>query len=330
MAESMRPTPNMAAVPSPRSGSNGVRPEAGHPTVGGTESIRESMPRPLPGTVGSGRACLRSGTGSLTVTRSGGRVQSLVAAPGLPNLLYSGTAATGVLGGDRLWPAPEVKIFYETREGSAYWRCPPELDPGAWSLDGGNPVQLAQSPGGATLERLIWPLEGIPVACELPWAGYRVVDRVTGKPGWSAWHIVVVPAPARIFVREAQDAVTYYHPAPAVEAGWTVATGDLPRWKIGFPPPRDGRLFMAALGTSDPGPLVTISSTAPVGGTFVDTPPAGGQGTASQIYNSAGEGFCELEHHAPLESGSTDSLVLGAWGSLEDRLFLLDRLANLA
>lgn len=269
---------------------------------------------------------VRSGDGSFVVVRHGGRILSLTPRPGLPNLLFPGLASTGVLGGDRLWAAPEVDIFYPDPANRADWRCPAQLDPGSWQLVVDDAVVLSQKAMGASFVRRITALAEPPVPCDLAWSGYRVLDRVHGKQGWSAWHVLVIPAPARIFVSGGTDGVEYYPPVPTTRNGWIEASGKAPRWKVGFSPPADGRLTLAALDPSETGSLVAVLTNTPPDGTYVDVPPAGGPATAAQVYNSAGEGYCELEHHAPLETRSTDCVVLGAWGQMSSRLAFLDAL----
>lgn len=272
------------------------------------------------------RVTLASGHGHVVVERHGGRVAELRPGPDLPNLLWRGDG-TPVPGGDRLWPAPELEVFYENPADPASWRCPPELDPGDWQLtetpDG---VALRQGALGAAFSREVEPLADRPWT--LPWAGYRVTDEVRSDRGWSAWHVVMVPAPAQVFVRRAGSPVVYYPPAPPVAGGWIEASGKAPRWKLGFAPPPDGRVLLAALGPEDPGPLVVLLAEAPPSGTYVDRPPDGGPGTAVQVYDAGGEGFCELEHHAPREQGRTQATVIGAWGPRTDREDLLRNLES--
>jgi len=281
-----------------------------------------------PALPGLAEATIGSGTGAFVVAREGGRIKSLTPEDGLPNVLFAGTSSsTGVRGGDRLWPAPEVDIFYpDGPVDLSRWRCPPELDPGTWTMTIGTDVKLVQFALGASFERRISALSEPPVACDLPWSGYRVVDRLRGVDTWSAWHVVMVDAPKRIVVPRVDGGTTYYPPVPTMHRGWIEASGLPPRWKAGFAPPRDGQITMAALDPTEIGSLVMLMTTAPSNGTYVDVPPGGGQATVAQVYNSAGEGFCELEHHGPLETKSTDAVVFGAWGSMPARLGILGAL----
>lgn len=270
----------------------------------------------------------QSGNGWFVVTVEGARVAGLFAGEELPNLLWGGNAER-VAGGDRVWLAPEVEIFYRDRSDPSTWRCPPELDPGTWTAsikDDG--VVLHQVALGTGLRRAFRPLLTPPVATDLAWSGYLVSDTAETEKPWSAWHLVMVPTPARVFVRGAKDPVVYYPPAPDLAGGWVQATGEAPRWKLGFRPPRDAKVVLAAIGDRDPGPLVVVTAIAAPSSTYVDTPPGGGPATAVQVYNSPGEGFCELEHHAPLESRGYESTVFGAWGPLESRLSLVERLTS--
>ena len=224
-------------------------------------------------------------------------------------------------GGDRLWPAPEVEIFYD-EDGA--WRCPPDIDPGDWSMSAsGRGVDLEQNVRGAAFRRSI---RAGSVATDLPYCAYRVDDEVSSTEGWSAWHLVMAPAPARVFVLADKEPVTYYAPAPEFDDGWTLATGK-DRWKVGFPPNDDGRVLMAAIGVDDPGGLVAVVSTAPADGMYVDVPPDGGDPTAIQVYDDGEAGFCELEHHAPVGAASS-ALVVGAWGSASERRRLIQVLSE--
>ncbi|HVL82498.1 MAG TPA: hypothetical protein VM840_12990, partial [Actinomycetota bacterium] len=263
-----------------------------------------------------------SGTGSVVVTREGGRVAELRCGEDGPNLLYEGEAP--VAGGDRLWPAPEVEVFYDE---AGRWRVPREVDPGSWTMEMDGPVaSLEQSAVGMRMSRRVRALDRPPLQTSMPWAGYEVADAVSGAAGRSAWHLVMLPTPQDIYVRAHGDPVAYYAPIPALREGWlsTGTTGD--RWKLGFAPPGDGRVLLAAMGRDDPGPLVVLASQADPSGTYVDVPPTGGPATAVQVFEAVEYPFCEIEHHAPLETGETRAVVAAVWGSREDRLDWLSRL----
>lgn len=223
-------------------------------------------------------------------------------------------------GGDRLWIAPELEIFYGD---DGEWRCPPELDPGSWSaVVSGDEVLLSQEALGCTLARVVRSAV-VEAPRGLDWAAYELSDTVRALRGWSAWHVVMVPAPARIFVRDTNEPVVYYAPAPPIAGGWIDASDEPPRWKLGFGPPADGRFVLGAAGPEDPGPLVVVTGEADPAGTYVDVPPDGGVAAPVQVYCSGGQGFCELEHHAPLETRAARSTVVGAWGPMRARLDLL-------
>ncbi|MFA5785912.1 MAG: hypothetical protein WDA71_02850 [Actinomycetota bacterium] len=176
------------------------------------------------------------------------------------------------------------------------------------------------------MERRISALTELGVSSDLPWAGYRVVDRVETQRPWSAWQLIMLPAPADIFVRGAREPVTYFPPAPSPSSGWIRSTGEPPYWKLGFPPPADARVLLAAMQDVDPGSIVILMGEADPNGTYVDAPPQGGPGCAMQVYGSAGVGFCEIEHHASLETRCMDSTVIAAWGTRQERQDLLDAL----
>lgn len=270
----------------------------------------------------------QSGDGWFVVTIEGGRVAGLFAGDGLPNFLWDGTTGP-VAGGDRMWLAPEVEIFYEDRNDRSTWRCPQELDPGTWTasiIDDG--LVLNQVALGTGLRRVIRPLFAPPIATDLAWSGYVVSDTAQTEKPWSAWHLVMVPAPASVFVRGSNDPIVYYAPTPDFDNGWVPATGQAPEWKLGLHPSVDSRVVLAAIGETDPGPVVVVKSVASPSSTYIDVPPSGGPATALQVYNSPGKGFCELEHHAPLESRSYESTVFGAWGPLEQRLSIVERFAS--
>ncbi|HVE91759.1 MAG TPA: hypothetical protein VNE62_05615, partial [Actinomycetota bacterium] len=105
-----------------------------------------------------------SGTGSVVVTRAGARVAELRCGEHLPNVLYDGPAP--VAGGDRLWPAPELEVFYEDPDDPQSWRSPPEVDPGTWTmtLEGPGAV-LRQEALGSRMSRHVRPLEELPFDC---------------------------------------------------------------------------------------------------------------------------------------------------------------------
>ena len=268
---------------------------------------------------------LRAGTGCAVVSADGGRVVELRPAHDVPNVLWHGTGAA-IAGGDRMWPAPEVEHFYDD-DG---WRCPPEIDPGSWTLSGtaDGQAELRQRAADAGFRRTVTPIEDLPVTSPVPWSGYRTTDVLETDRAWSAWHLVVVPAPARVFVGAWREPVDYYAPRPDEIEGWMDVRDEPPRWKIGFPAPEDGRVLLAALDGADPGGLVIMFASADPGGTYVDVPPRGGPATAVQVYSSGGLGFCELEHHAPVESRTATSAVVGAWGRRGERLELLDALVE--
>lgn len=267
-----------------------------------------------------------SGTGSVQVVRQGGRVGELRPGPGLPNVLWRGDTAA-VDGGDRVWLAPEREHFYDDPNDLDTWRCPEEIDPGDWALEGSNRRgMLRQSALGAELRRTIEPVVDTPSPCELAWAAYRVTDELQTDRAWSTWHLVMTPAPASVYVGNAEGRVVLYSPAPQDDGGWLDAADVPPRWKVGYPPPPSGVGMLAALGPDDPGGLVVLMADVDPAGTYVDVPLRGGEATALQVFNSGGDGFCELEHHAPLETRRTTSMVVGVWGRRSERLEFLRRI----
>ncbi|HVE91169.1 MAG TPA: hypothetical protein VNE62_02560, partial [Actinomycetota bacterium] len=86
--------------------------------------------------------------------------------------------------------------------------------------------------------------------------------------------------------------------------------------------------ILCAIGPQDPGPLVVLLSAAPQDGTYLDEPPDGGPGTAVQVYSSGGAGFCEIEHHAPLETRRSDATVAAVWGPMRERMDVVGRLCR--
>lgn len=270
-----------------------------------------------------------SGTGEVVVTEHGGRIAELRTEPGGPNLLWRGDTVAPITGGDRLWLAPERELFYpedSTERGD--WRCPKELDPGSWTAQaqpGG--VALRQVALGAEMRRMVRPLTELPVRCELPWAGYRVADSVHTDRGWSGWHLLMAPAPSRLYAGGARHPQAMFGSPPEPEDGSVHAAGTPPEWKLGLDPPSDGRVVLAALGPDDPGPLLVVLAEADPAATYIDVwPPGGDRPAAIELYSSPGYGFCELEHHFPLESRAGESAVIGAWGSRAARLNLIERL----
>ena len=94
------------------------------------------------------------------------------------------------------------------RASSESWACPQDVPPGSWTLKRrGGAAQLRQQAIDVAFERLVEHVAARPVSCELPWSSYRTVDRVRTSCDWSAGHIVVVPAPARVFVGGLGDPV---------------------------------------------------------------------------------------------------------------------------
>ena len=255
-----------------------------------------------------------AGDGGYLLREKGGRVAELHPSTDVGNVFFAGLGS--IDGGDRMWIAPEVEIFYDGAPSEEKWRCPAELDPGTWRLEvAGEDAELTQIALGAHLRRHVTPLEVWEPAGALRWSGYSVDNTIETSNRWSAWHLVMLPAPADIFVRGGRDPVVYYPPAPAVTEGWMRADGHAPRWKIGFAPPRDGDVVVAALLDPDPGPLIVVTSRLDPGDSYVDVPPDGGVARAVQVFDSAGDGFCELELHAPIESRRIGSVVVAAWGS---------------
>jgi hypothetical protein len=151
---------------------------------------------------------LESGDGHLVVRDKGGRVAELRPGPGLDDLFFGGLP--DIDGGDRMWIAPEVEIFYEGPPEDGKWRCPPELDPGDWSMErAAHGVELRQSALGAELVRRVTPLEQWDGGDRLRWSGYRMTSAIESSQRWSAWQLVMLPAPADIFVRHDGDPVDY-------------------------------------------------------------------------------------------------------------------------
>lgn len=273
---------------------------------------------------------LPSGTGEVDVVEEGGRIAGLYPDIEGPNLLWRGDTVAPLTGGDRLWLAPERDVLYEgdpsVRDN---WRCPAELDPGSWAgrAEGGQ-VSLRQEALGAEMRRTIRPLREPLADTDLPWTGCEVDEEVLTDRDWSGWHLAMVPVPARLFVRDARDPVVIFRPAPQPEAGWVRATGT-GEWKLGFDAPDDGRVVVAAVGDADPGRLVVLATYADPAGTYVDVPPpGGGPATAIQLYDSPHLGFCEIEHHFPLETRAATTVLFGAFGSVADRLELLERIVR--
>jgi hypothetical protein len=263
-----------------------------------------------------------AGDGSYVVREKGGRIAELEPGPDLGNVFFDGLDA--IDGGDRMWIAPEVELFYDGPPVPEGWRCPPELDPGEWSMErAGDGVELRQTALGAELRREIAPLEGWDPGPGVRWSGYRVVNTVETSRRWSAWQLVMLPTPADISARGGRDTIVYYAPAPAISNGFMRADGSPPRWKVGFEPPRDGDARLVALFDPDPGPVVVIMSRLDPDATYVDVPPEGGRAAALQAFDSPGDGFCELEMHAPLETRRLETIVVAAWGSRSQRMSIV-------
>lgn len=273
---------------------------------------------------------LAAGTGELTVAARGGRIAGLHPLVDGPNVLWQGDTVAPLSGGDRLWLGPEREVLYDgDPEVRGNWRCPEELDPGTWVAEASNScVVLHQTALGAGMRRTVLPLAVAPVDTDLAWTGCEVREQVTTDEELAGWHLAMVPTPATLFVRHARDPVAIYRPAPELDGDWVRATGT-GEWKLGFPPPPDGRIVLAAVADSDPGGLLVLLTDADPNGTYLDVPPqGGGPATAIQLYDSPHLGFCEIEHHFPLGADEVTTVVFGAFGPRDDRLELLGRLAT--
>lgn len=269
---------------------------------------------------------IMSGTGLAVVSEVGARVAMLKASDDLPNLMFEGFEGT-VAGGDRLWLAPEVDLFYDQ---GGKWSCPAELDPGSWEMAGGpDGVTLRQQALGATMSRTIEPVTALLPTEELPWAGYRVHDWVVTDRRVSAWHILMLTTGARLFGGEiAKEPVVYYSPAPKPIDGWFDTGADV-RWKVGLDVSRPGEpTVIAALYPEDPGALVVMGARLDAEGNYIDVPlgATSTRGCPIQLFDSGDRGFCEIELHAPLESRSLTSTVVTVWGSSTRRLQVLKTL----
>jgi hypothetical protein len=268
------------------------------------------------------QSSIRSGSGAFVVSESSGRVISLLP-DGNTDVLFAGPVGE-VAGGDRMWLSPEVELFYDDPADLTTWRCPPELDPGSWRMkQNEETVELGQSALGARMTRYIRPLGKFLAAEGLPWSGYQITNRVETRGPMSAWHLVMLPAPADVFVRFTNEPVVYYPPAPSLRDGWIRAEDVPPRWKLGFLPPEDSRCVLGAVSRVDPGGLVILQSTLDPGGTYIDDPPGNTSGTALQVFSSGGDGFLELELHAPLETKEVETTVVGVIGDKSQRMTCL-------
>ena len=267
---------------------------------------------------------VNAGHGSYVVRATGGRIIELTAGGGTGNVFFGGLGS--IAGGDRMWLAPEVDIFYDGPVSPDSWRCPPELDPGDWSMErNGDAVELRQTALETRMRRTVTPLPTWEAAGALPWSGYRVIGEVETSARLSAWHLLMLPAPGEVFVRAATDRTVYYAPAPAT--GEPMHTDGLPpRWKVGFQPPVDGACVLGAVSDRDPGPLIVLTTTLSDASTYIDVPPEGGDPAPIQVFDSDGDGFFELEVHAPLETRTIESEVVAVWGSRADRISVMDRL----
>jgi hypothetical protein len=267
---------------------------------------------------------VNAGHGSYVVREAGGRIIELTTGGGTGNVFFGGLG--GIAGGDRMWLAPEVAIFYDGAPTADAWRCPPELDPGDWTMErNGDAVELRQTALGARMQRTVSPLQGCEPAGELPWSGYRTIGEVETSARLSAWQLLMLPAPGEVFMRAPSDSTVYYPPVPATD-GSLRADGQPPRWKVGFQPPADDRCVLAALFDADPGALIALTTTLPRNSTYIDVPPEGGDAAPLQVFDSDGDGFFELEVHAPLETRRIESEVVAVWGSRADRMSVMSRL----
>ena len=267
---------------------------------------------------------VNAGYGSYVVREAGGRIIELDPGGGSGNVFFGGLG--GIAGGDRMWLAPEVDIFYEGAPSPDAWRCPPELDPGDWTMErNGDSVELRQTALGARMHRTVSPLQGCEAAGDLAWSGYRTISEVETTARLSAWQLLMLPAPGEVFIRGPGEETVYYPPIPALDRSLR-ADGQPPRWKVGYQPPGDDRSVLTALFDADPGPLVALITTLTKNSTYIDVPPEGGVAAPMQVFDSDGDGFFELEVHAPLETRRIESEVVAVWGSRATRMSVIDRL----
>ncbi|NLI45507.1 MAG: hypothetical protein GX414_00185 [Acidobacteria bacterium] len=233
-------------------------------------------------------------------------------------------------GGQRTWVAPEHaphSLFYR----SAEWACPPELDPGVFSVagrSGSDSVRLESrfrmSPEGrATMFALV---RRIRVAAAGDGFRLRVAQRVTasaaGTPArpYGAWAILQVPVPglAVVTLRRRTGAAPvfrddFFEPLPdawhARGNGWAVfrLTGDR-QFKVGLRadvlPARSRVDYFHPLGVAGRWLRISQRTTVARGACYADVP--GGHpspsGDAVQFYNHRAAPpltYGEVEAHGP-------------------------------
>ena len=266
-----------------------------------------------------------SGNGHFKIEEYAARVSGLFVNENKKNLLWQGDTlpvlGTRIEGGDRMWLAPQWDVFDWDGNDVSTMRLPAEMDPGSWQgSQDANQVKLQQTFLGAKMIREISPFDSPKIQSILPHTGYKVHDQVVTEKRLSSWHLLMVPHPADILVHSAHSPVDYFGSPPSIHNGWIVAEKNVNAWKIGLSPESSGKIAIGAFSKDDPGGLVVIMASAAPNGTYIDYPPGGSLGTAIQIYNSGGGGFCEIEHHAPLETQSHQAFVFGFWGEFQKRL----------
>jgi hypothetical protein len=276
--------------------------------------------------------------GALVVPELGGRVLAveLDGRPCLwfhPGLLAAGRAPDWNAGGQRTWIAPEHAPQSLFEAGGA-WRCPPELDPGAFreaAAGDGEEIRLAARfdtvVAGQTFRfqvrrRIRLESTGSALAVRVD----QELDYEGGAgegPGFGAWAILQVPAPGIALVEIAPrgDATPagrpfhddFFEPLPA--GWWREGPESLALWmsgdrqfKAGFPADRLPPVSRVDYFCRPAGArrLLQITQTleVPAGACFAEAPagvPARG-GDAVQLYNHLAGGplgYAELEGHGP-------------------------------
>jgi len=239
------------------------------------------------------------------------------------------TLGMKIEGGDRMWLAPQLDVFDWDGENISTMQLPDGMDPGSWqSVTNGDQIEFEQTFLGSKMIRQISPLNSIKVKSTLPYCGYNIHDRVITEKYLSSWHLIMVPHPSDIFVHSAHSPVRYFGSPPSFNSGWISAESNTEAWKLGLSPDHSGKITIGAFSREDPGGLVVLIAFAEPNATYIDYPPDGSVGTAIQLFNSAGGGFCELEHHAPLETQTLKASVLGSWGNFQERLSFLNSLIS--
>lgn len=153
---------------------------------------------------------VETGSGSALLTRQGARLLGLFPSRDMPNVLWVNAAVSDLMaqgqwmvGGERLWIAPERNFYYENPRDFDGFHVPADIDPGTYEDDGElayrnefSLIDLSNNAvyDGAVCRRTFTAIED-PYDTGLPCAAMRIDDSVSTAPGdleFCAWTLSMV------------------------------------------------------------------------------------------------------------------------------------------